>query len=314
MNWLQRALRSVIAISLILMLANGCSISYEPKPPRPDAALIRAHERKPAFVMVQGHRVYYVTTGTGPRTIVFVHGWAGNGNFWNEQVPALEDHARLVFIDLPGHGQSDKPDVDYTIDYLAEAVLGVINAVGAERVTLVGHSLGVAVICRVYGKAPAKVSALVAVEGSLRPRRMSAEAAEKLVAAYRAPNYREQVKQSVISMFPMPGTERLRQRVFDQMMLTPPNVLASTMANSLVTDDSTPELRKIGVPLLVINARSGGWTADYQAYVRSLSTQTEYSTLDRVGHFLMLEEPEQFNLVLMQMLARYDLITKSKNR
>src|SRR4051794_39808989 len=175
MKLLQRAIRSVIAFFLILMLANGC-ISYEPKPPGADAAVNPAHERKPAFVMVQGQRVYYVTTGTGPRTIVFVHGWAGNGNFWNEQVPALEDHARLVFIDLPGHGQSDKPDVDYTIDYLAEAVLGVINAVGAERVTLVGHSLGVAVICRVYGKSPAKVSALVAVDGSLRPRRMSAEA------------------------------------------------------------------------------------------------------------------------------------------
>ena len=134
-----------------------------------------------------------------------------------------------------------------------------MNAVGAERVTLVGHSLGVGVICRVYGKVPRKVSALVAVEGSLRPRRMSADAAETLVAPYRTGNYREQVKQSVVSMFPTPGTEALRQRVFDQMMLTPQNVLASTMANSLVTDESAPEL-KIAVPLLVINARSGGWT------------------------------------------------------
>src|SRR3954470_10904475 len=105
MKWLRPGPRSPFAGALRLILAGGC-ISYEPepsakKPTRAEAAAIRAHERKPAFVMVRGQKVYYVATGAGPRTIVFVHGWGGNGNFWNEQVPALEDHARLVFIDLP---------------------------------------------------------------------------------------------------------------------------------------------------------------------------------------------------------------------
>lgn len=295
-------------------LATGC-ISYEPppkKPTRAEAALMRAHERKPGFVTVHGSKVYYVTTGVGPRTIVFVHGWGGNGNFWNEQVTALEDGARLVFIDLPGHGQSDKPEVDYTIDYLADAVLAVVRASGAPRVTLVGHSLGVAVICRAYARAPEKVAGLVAVEGSLRMRKISPAAAEDVVAPYRGPNYRAQVKESVTSMFPTPGTERLRQQVFDQILLTPQYVLASTLANSMAAGQTSWELPQIELPVLVLTARSGGWSADYQAYVRSRSPRAEYRTFDRVGHFLMLEQPEQFNGALTELLAKHDLIAKPK--
>jgi pimeloyl-ACP methyl ester carboxylesterase len=315
MKLARAALRFVFPAALAVFIVSGC-ISYDPPPaaakkPTPaQAALNRAHERKPAFVSVDGHKVFYVSTGVGPRTIVFVHGWAANGNFWNEQVPALEDGARLVFVDLPGHGKSDKPQVNYTIDYLAEAVLGVVQATGAERVTLVGHSLGVAVICKVYALAPEKVAALVAVEGSLRLRQISLAAAEHIVAPYRAVNYREQMKDSVVSMFPMPGTEGLRQKVFDQMMLTPEHVLASTLSNSLAVEQATWEPKRIEVPLVVLNAKTGGWTQDYRAYALSLSPQAEYRTFERVGHFLMLERPAEFNAALTELLAKHDLMAK----
>src|SRR5437899_9976172 len=117
MNHAWNALGWGFAVCLTGLAAGGC-ISYDPppaapkKPTRAEAALNRAHERQPAYVTVNDSRVFYVSTGVGPRTIVFVHGWAANGNFWNEQVPALEDGARLIFIDLPGHGQSDKPPVN----------------------------------------------------------------------------------------------------------------------------------------------------------------------------------------------------------
>ena len=61
-----------------------------------------------------GDKVHYVTLGKGSTTLVLVHGWSGNISLWREQVPALADKAKLILIDLPGHGESAKPKTDYT--------------------------------------------------------------------------------------------------------------------------------------------------------------------------------------------------------
>src|SRR5260370_4742140 len=80
----------------------------------------------------------------------------------------MDGPARLILIDLPGHGKSDKPQTNYTMDYFASAVLAVMRDARVEKATLVGHSMGTPVICRVYAQAPEKVAALVAVDGLLR--------------------------------------------------------------------------------------------------------------------------------------------------
>src|SRR5437588_8885046 len=79
------------------------------------------------FASLGTNKIHYVVEGKGRHAIVFIHGWACNQGFWREQIPALAEHARLLLIDLPGHGQSDKPHVDYTMDYFAEAVLAVMR-------------------------------------------------------------------------------------------------------------------------------------------------------------------------------------------
>ena len=147
-------------------------------------------------------KVHYVTVGGGRQTIVFVHCWAGNLGFWREQVPAFANQARLVLIDLPGHGQSDKPHTAYTMDFFASAVLAVMRDAHVDKATLVGHSMGGAVICCVYRQAPEKVAALVSVDGLLRRPQWTPGQAGKFVAPFRTPEYREQVKQFVGSFFP----------------------------------------------------------------------------------------------------------------
>jgi pimeloyl-ACP methyl ester carboxylesterase len=61
------------------------------------------------------NRVHYVLGGKGSAAVVFIHGWGANVLFWREQVPALKDKARGILVDLPGHGQSDKPKTDYRV-------------------------------------------------------------------------------------------------------------------------------------------------------------------------------------------------------
>jgi pimeloyl-ACP methyl ester carboxylesterase len=262
------------------------------------------------FARLGTNKVHYLTQGQGTNALVFIHGWGCNAGFWREQVPAFADKAKLVMIDLPGHGESDKPEVDYTMEYFADAVIAVMRDAKVEKATLVGHSMGTPVMCKVYAKAPERVAGLVAVDGFLRRPKVNAEQAEAMAAPYRKPDYREQVKQMLGFMFPNPGTEALRERVTEEMLKTPQHVMASAMGEMFNLKQPAWDLAKVDVPVMSINAKSPMWTENYEKYVRSLSAKTDYRLIEGTGHFVMLEKPREFNTTLNEMLAKFDLLAK----
>jgi non-heme chloroperoxidase len=290
-----------LAYVVVALLATGCATAPQAK---------SLADAQPHFVSLGTNLIHYVTIGQGNHTIVFVHCWAGNLDFWREQIPALADKAQLILIDLPGHGQSDKPHTAYTMDFFASAVLAVMADAHVDKATLVGHSMGGPVICRVYKQAPEKVAALVSVDGLLRRPKGTPEQARAMVSQFSTPDYRENAKKFIASFFPIPGTEALRGRVTSEMLMTPQYVMLGAMEGMFDPDQPDWDLKKVNVPVLIINAQSPLWDDDYENYVHSLSPQTDYRMMDGVGHWLMLEKPAEFNATLTAMLREFDLIAK----
>lgn len=260
------------------------------------------------FAMHGADRIHYVTVGNGNDTIVLVHGWSCHLGFWREQIAALADQARLILIDLPGHGQSDQAQTHYTLDFFAGAVLAVLHDAKVDKAVFIGHSMGAAVICRICKQAPEKVAALVSVDGLLRRPPGAPGQAEAMLAQMRSPAGHEFAKQFVQIFFPIPGTEALRDEVTAQMLQTPQIVMAGAMAAMLDANQPDWELSPLGVPLLVLNAKGSPWVADYDSFVPTLSPQVEYRQFENTGHFLMLEKPAMFNAALTELLEKYDLL------
>src|SRR4051794_5942739 len=104
-----------VAVTLILV---GCTSSTTAIRPVSRYSATESH-----FAPFGTNRVHYLTAGKGREVMVFVHGWSCNASFWREQVPAFADKARLILVDLPGHGESDKPHAYYTMDFFASSVL-----------------------------------------------------------------------------------------------------------------------------------------------------------------------------------------------
>jgi pimeloyl-ACP methyl ester carboxylesterase len=194
------------------------------------------------------------------------------------------------------------------MDYFARAVLAVMRDARVDKATLVGHSMGGPVIYRVYEQAPEKVAALVVVDGFLRRPKAAPGQAEQFIAQFRTPAYREHTRQFFSSMFPVPGTEALRDRILSEMLATPQRVLSSTMEGMFGPDQPDWDLKPANVPVLVISAKGAMCDADGESYVRSLSAQTDYRVMKNVGHWLMLERPEEFNALLTDMLRKFNLI------
>lgn len=91
--------------------------------------------------LIHGHRVGYRMAGEG-ETIILLHGMAGSSRTWSDVLPALAEHHRVLAPDLLGHGESAKPLGDYSLGSHASGVRDLVAALGIERATVVGQSLG----------------------------------------------------------------------------------------------------------------------------------------------------------------------------
>jgi pimeloyl-ACP methyl ester carboxylesterase len=106
-------------------------------------------------------------TGQGP-PFLMVHGFTGAKEDFADHAPRFAEHAQVVLFDHRGHGASEKPpDVAaYSLDRLAADTIEVADALGLERFTLLGHSMGGMVARRVVLAHPERVDALVLMDTS----------------------------------------------------------------------------------------------------------------------------------------------------
>jgi pimeloyl-ACP methyl ester carboxylesterase len=90
---------------------------------------------------LHGHKVTYRTAGSGP-VLLLLHGITNSSQTWEPVAHALSEHFTLIAPDLLGHGGSASPRGDYSLGAHASGARDLLTALGYERVTVIGHSLG----------------------------------------------------------------------------------------------------------------------------------------------------------------------------
>jgi len=94
------------------------------------------------WVRARGLEFHLAEAGSGEDVVVCLHGWPQHWYEWRHLMPALADRHRVIAIDLRGFGWSEAPRRGYEKENLADDVLAVLDALGLERVKLVGHDWG----------------------------------------------------------------------------------------------------------------------------------------------------------------------------
>lgn len=93
------------------------------------------------YVVVHGYRRAYRISGSGP-ALLLLHGLACDSSTWAKVMPTLAEHYTVIAPDLLGHGESDKPDADYSLGGYANGMRDLLTVLGIDKVTVVGHSFG----------------------------------------------------------------------------------------------------------------------------------------------------------------------------
>jgi pimeloyl-ACP methyl ester carboxylesterase len=119
-----------------------------------------------AVVANDGVRIGYRKQGTGPTTLLFMHGWAGSGLYFDEVIGELDLNAlQVVTMDFRGHGDSEKAVKPYGPDRIADDVWAVADAAGVTKIVLVGFSMSGKFAQYAALRRPDRVSGLVLVGG-----------------------------------------------------------------------------------------------------------------------------------------------------
>jgi len=170
-------------------------------------------------VLVHDQRIAYLDVGAGP-PVILIHGFGGSMWQWEQQQHTLSQHFRVLTLDLPGAGLSDKPEIDYRPDQMLDFFVGFMDAVNIPQATLVGNSMGAGLAIGMALAHPTRVAKLVLIDG------LPQHVMEKLTS----PSVRRAIETSAPSWLVSFGnmlfgglmTESvLREIVHDQALLTP---------------------------------------------------------------------------------------------
>jgi pimeloyl-ACP methyl ester carboxylesterase len=113
-------------------------------------------------IVLHGHSVSYRQAGWGP-VIVLIHGITGSSDTWVDIIEELAEDHTVVAPDLLGHGESAKPRGDYSLGAYASGIRDLLAALGHDRATVVGHSLGGGVAMQMAYQFPERVERLALV-------------------------------------------------------------------------------------------------------------------------------------------------------
>ncbi|MGH7261782.1 MAG: alpha/beta fold hydrolase, partial [Nitrospiraceae bacterium] len=143
----------------VFLILTACAASSE-IPPWFDGL-----QRQPVHtVTVNGTRIAYLDIGGGP-PVILVHGFGGSLWQWEYQQAALATHSRVITLDLPGSGFSDKPDLAYTPDEMIAFFRGFMDALGIQKTALVGNSMGGGLVIGMAVTHPERVDRVVLISG-----------------------------------------------------------------------------------------------------------------------------------------------------
>lgn len=248
-----------------------------------------------AVPSADGVPISYEVHGTGEPALIFVHGWSCDSRYWRAQVPYFSRNHQVVTLDLAGHGHSGVSRESYSMDAFGQDVRAVVEAVGSERVILIGHSMGGPVIAEAARLIPERVIGLIGVDTY---QNLEMEVTQEGMHEWLAPlqaGFREGSRNFVEGMFVPTTDQDLRQWIVADMSAAPPDVAISAMREMLsdyMTGEAAAVFDNLEIPVVAVNADL--WPTDIEVNRRHMHS-FDAIIMEGADHFLMMNQPEEFN-------------------
>ena len=299
---------AVLALFLSgLALISGCSTNSEieeesttPENTTSESSpVVTPDENSSRVESADGSSIFYDSRGEGDVTLVFVHCWTCNSEFWQPQIASFARDYRVVWLDLAGHGKSSSQRQEYTMSAFGNDVAAVVDRVGADRVVLVGHSMGGPVVIEAAKLLGDRVIGIVGVDTFYTP--FEFDTSEEKIQAFVQPfkeDFQGASEQLVQSMFTPKADPEVVSYIIEKMGSVDREMAVSALYEIFRwrADSEPSDLPQYADKLRNIN---GAFTGEENPLHESVVLIPE------VGHFVAQVKPDEFNQALEEILAKY---------
>ncbi|NUQ20088.1 MAG: alpha/beta fold hydrolase [Gemmatimonadaceae bacterium] len=240
--------------------------------------------------------------------VILIHGFPHDHTLWTAQLTALEGHCRVIAPDLRGFGASVATP-PYTIDRYADDIVALMDRLLIERAVIGGLSMGGYVAFSMWRRHRARFRGLMLVDtksgadgDEVKKRRMQQiEIAQREGMAVLAPRLID----TAVSARTRERHPDVAERVLAMMTRQPVDGVVGALQAMLRRADSTPTLKTIDVPTLIIVGQEDVATPVDEA--RKMHDAIAGSTLEIIegaGHLSNLERPAAVNHVMSEFIGR----------
>jgi len=261
----------------------------------------RRIERKTCLAP-DGVTIVYSAAGAGRTALVFIHGGLADRSFFAGQFDAFADRYRVVALDLAGHGESGANRKKWGIPEFGADIKAVVDAEKLKRVVLFGNSLGGPAAIEGALLLSGRVIGVVGIDTfqslsySITP-----DEARQQAEAFRA-DFAGSMKAMVKMLFHADASPALVVETEQRMLKTSPSVAYSVFLG-MAGYNTEPSARKLSVPLRAIN---GDLYPTDVPEIRKVKADFNAITMKHMGHYPMLERPEEFNRDVALVVGELD--------
>jgi pimeloyl-ACP methyl ester carboxylesterase len=274
----------------------------------------------PRKVVLHGHELSYVDSGSGP-VVLFIHGFLGSQQHWAHLVDNMDDDQRVLVPDLFGHGESAKPLGDYSLSSHAATLRDILDHLGIERVTLVGHSLGGGIAMQFIYLFPERVDRLVLVaagglgrEVNMMLRAATLPGAQQVLSVIASPRVLSRVQalgRRASRLGWRPGSDlgtawrgfsSLADRESRRAFLATTRAVIDIGGQSVSAHDHLAGVRAIPT-LIVWGSKDRMIPAWHALSAQRAVPECRVELFEGAGHFPHLDDPDRFARVLREFIA-----------
>lgn len=251
-----------------------------------------------------GTPISFEVSGQGEPTLVFVHGWSCDSRYFREQVPEFSKRNRVVVLDLAGHGHSGLSRSEYTMESFGEDVRAVADAVGSNRMILIGHSMGGSVIAESARLMPERVLGLIGVDTLENIEYPMTQTALDQMTQPLEKDFGTGCRDFVKTMIYPDSPALIRDWIMADMSSAPPQAALSAM-KAMLTQYITGRAARVfdGMKIPVVTVNGDLWPVDSAANRRHM-VSFDAVVIKGADHFLMMTKPSEFNRELAKAIVR----------
>ena len=249
------------------------------------------------FIMAGTTPMHVADSERGQKCIVLLHGYLESMLVWDEFISLLKDEMRVVVLDLPGHGVSMINGETHTMEYLADCVGLTMEALGVEKYSVVGHSMGGYVALAMLDKYAKNLESITLLSSTT-----SADSQEKCDRRRREIELIKAGKKNTLARlvphqgFAPENVKRLNDYIEDLrelILITEDEGVIAILGGIIERKSRGEQLRDSAIPHLFIFGRHDFYIPEEVAEeMIAADAGAKVLWLEHSGHMGFIEEPE----------------------